>query len=62
MAAKLAELTGSSEAVTDLIGRLRQLLPATAGLEVLGPVDVDDETVRAVVGRREQPAQPWRGR
>ncbi|MFG1819862.1 primosomal protein N' [Kribbella sp. NPDC049174] len=48
-AAKLAELTGSSEAVTDLIGRLRQLLPATAGLEVLGPVDVDDETVRAVV-------------
>jgi primosomal protein N' (replication factor Y) len=48
-AAKLAELTGPSEAVTDLITRLRQLLPATAGLEVLGPVDVDDETVRAVV-------------
>ncbi|MEV0288255.1 primosomal protein N' [Kribbella sp. NPDC050820] len=48
-AAKLAELTGPSEAVNDLIGRLRQLLPATAGLEVLGPVDVDDETVRAVV-------------
>ncbi|WP_433159065.1 primosomal protein N' [Kribbella sp. CA-247076] len=48
-AAKLAELTGPSEAVTDLIARLRQLLLATAGLEVLGPVDVDDETVRAVV-------------
>ncbi|MFI7062936.1 primosomal protein N' [Kribbella sp. NPDC050124] len=48
-AAKLAELTGPSEAVNDLIGRLRELLPATAGLEVLGPVDVDDETVRAVV-------------
>jgi primosomal protein N' (replication factor Y) len=48
-AAKLAELTGPSEAVTDLIARLRQLLPATAALEVLGPVEVDDETVRAVV-------------
>jgi len=48
-AAKLAELTGSSEAMTDLIARVRQLLSATAGLEVLGPVDVDDETVRAVV-------------
>jgi primosomal protein N' (replication factor Y) (superfamily II helicase) len=48
-AAKLAELTGSSEAVSDLIARLRPLLQATAGLEVLGPVDVDDETVRAVV-------------
>ncbi len=48
-AAKLAELTGPSAAVTDLIERLRPLLPSTAGLEVLGPVDVDDETVRAVV-------------
>jgi len=48
-AAKLVELTGPSESVTDLITRLRDLLPATAGLEVLGPVDVDDETVRAVV-------------
>jgi primosomal protein N' (replication factor Y) (superfamily II helicase) len=48
-AAKLAELTGPSEAVADLIARLRDLLPATTGLEVLGPVDLDDETVRAVV-------------
>ncbi|MFF1819982.1 primosomal protein N' [Kribbella sp. NPDC058245] len=48
-AAKLAELTGPSAAVTDLIDRLRPLLPATAGLEVLGPVEVDDETVRAIV-------------
>jgi len=48
-AAKLAELTGPAEAVTDLITRLRDLLPPAAGLEVLGPVDVDDETVRAVV-------------
>ncbi len=54
-AAKLAELTGSSEAMTDLIARVRQLLSATAGLEVLGPVDVDDETVRAVV-RTPRPA------
>ncbi|MFB6721303.1 primosomal protein N' [Kribbella sp. NPDC056345] len=48
-AAKLAELTGPSAAVTDLIERLRPLLQPEAGLEVLGPVDVDDETVRAVV-------------
>ncbi|WP_238161128.1 primosomal protein N', partial [Kribbella antibiotica] len=48
-AAKLAELTGPSEAVTDLLDRLRPLLPATAGLEVLGPVEVDEETVRAIV-------------
>ncbi|MEV0798471.1 primosomal protein N' [Kribbella sp. NPDC050281] len=48
-AAKLAELTGPADAVADLITRLRPLLPTTAGLEVLGPVDVDDETVRAVV-------------
>lgn len=48
-AAKLVELTGPSAAVTDLIERLRPLLPPEAGLEVLGPVDVDDETVRAVV-------------
>ena len=48
-AAKLAELTGPPESVTDLIARLRELLPTTTGLEVLGPVDVDDETVRAVV-------------
>ncbi|MEV5965430.1 primosomal protein N' [Kribbella sp. NPDC051952] len=48
-AAKLAELTGPSEAVADLISRLRELLPTTSGLEVLGPVDLDDETVRAVV-------------
>ena len=48
-AAKLAELTGPSESVTDLITRLRDLLPANTGLEVLGPVDVDGETVRAVV-------------
>ncbi|MGW6281573.1 primosomal protein N' [Kribbella sp. NPDC055071] len=48
-AAKLAELTGPAEAVADLITRLRDLLPTTSGLEVLGPVDLDDETVRAVV-------------
>ncbi|GAA0599957.1 primosomal protein N' [Kribbella sandramycini] len=48
-AAKLAELTGPAESVADLVERLRALLPASAGLEVLGPVDVDDETVRAVV-------------
>ncbi|WP_405059801.1 primosomal protein N' [Kribbella sp. NBC_01505] len=48
-AAKLAELTGPSEAVNDLVARLRPLLPATVGLEVLGPVDVDDESVRAIV-------------
>lgn len=48
-AGKLAELTGSSEAVADLIARVRELIPANAGLEVLGPVDVDEETVRAVV-------------
>lgn len=48
-AAKLAELTGPSESVADLITRLRDLLPSTTGLEVLGPVDLDDETARAVV-------------
>jgi primosomal protein N' (replication factor Y) len=48
-AAKLAELTGASEAVNDLITRLRDLVPSSAGLEVLGPVDLDEETVRAVV-------------
>jgi primosomal protein N' (replication factor Y) len=48
-AAKLAELTGPAESVSDLISRLRDLLPAETGLEVLGPVDLDDETVRAVV-------------
>jgi primosomal protein N' (replication factor Y) len=48
-AAKLAELTGPSEAVNDLITRLRDLVPPSSGLEVLGPVDIDDETVRAVV-------------
>jgi primosomal protein N' (replication factor Y) len=48
-AAKLAELTGPAEAVADLITRLRDLLPTASGLEVLGPVDLDDETVRAVV-------------
>jgi primosomal protein N' (replication factor Y) len=48
-AAKLAELVGSSDAVADMIARVRELVDPTAGLEVLGPVDVDDETVRAVV-------------
>jgi len=48
-AAKLAELTGLSESVNDLVTRLRDLIPPSSGLEVLGPVDVDDETVRAVV-------------
>lgn len=48
-AAKLAELTGPSESVNDLITRLRDLVPPSAGLEVLGPVDLDEETVRAVV-------------
>jgi primosomal protein N' (replication factor Y) (superfamily II helicase) len=48
-AAKLAELTGPPESVADLITHLRAILPASSGLEVLGPVDVDDETSRAVV-------------
>jgi len=48
-AARLAELTGPTDAVADLLTRLRQLTDAQAGLEVLGPVAVDDETVRAVV-------------
>jgi primosomal protein N' (replication factor Y) len=48
-AAKLAELTGAPEPVADLLDYLRPLLPPSAGLEVLGPVDVDDETVRAIV-------------
>ncbi|TCC30077.1 primosomal protein N' [Kribbella speibonae] len=48
-AAKLAELTGPAESVNDLVMRLRDLMPPSAGLEVLGPVDLDDETVRAVV-------------
>jgi primosomal protein N' (replication factor Y) len=48
-AAKLAELTGPTEAVADLVARLRQLMDPQAGLEVLGPVALDDETSRAVV-------------
>jgi primosomal protein N' (replication factor Y) len=48
-AAKLAELTGPTEAVADLVARVRQLVDPQAGLEVLGPVAVDDETARAVV-------------
>jgi primosomal protein N' (replication factor Y) len=49
-AARLAELVGSTAAVSDLLARLRQLTDAQeAGLDVLGPVAVDDETVRAVV-------------
>ncbi|WP_112238113.1 primosomal protein N' [Kribbella monticola] len=48
-AAKLAELTGPTEAVADLLARLRQLVDPQAGLEILGPVALDDETSRAVV-------------
>jgi primosomal protein N' (replication factor Y) (superfamily II helicase) len=48
-AAKLAELTGPTEAVADLVARLRQLVDPQAGLDVLGPVAIDDETSRAVV-------------
>lgn len=48
-AAKLAELTGPTEAVSDLVARVRQLIDPQAGLEVLGPVAIDDETSRAVV-------------
>jgi primosomal protein N' (replication factor Y) len=48
-AAKLAELTGPTEAVADLVARVRQLVDPQAGLEVLGPVALDDETSRAVV-------------
>jgi primosomal protein N' (replication factor Y) len=48
-AAKLAELTGPTEAVADLVARLRQLMDPQAGLEILGPVALDDETSRAVV-------------
>lgn len=57
-AAKLAELTGPSEAVNDLITRLRDLVPPSAGLEVLGPVDLDEETVRAVVRTPANTAPP----
>jgi len=42
-AARVAEVTGPPEAVADLLARLRQ--PST----VLGPVPVDEETVRAVL-------------
>jgi primosomal protein N' (replication factor Y) len=48
-AAKLAELTGPAEAVADLLARARQLMDPQVGLEILGPVAVDDETARAVV-------------
>jgi primosomal protein N' (replication factor Y) len=48
-AAKLAEVTGPTDAVSDLLARLRQLVDPQAGLDVLGPVAVDDETSRAVV-------------
>jgi primosomal protein N' (replication factor Y) len=48
-AARLAELTGPTAAVSDLLARLRQLTDTQAGLDVLGPVAVDDETVRAVL-------------
>jgi primosomal protein N' (replication factor Y) len=42
-AARVAELTGPAGAVSELLSRLRQ------PVDVLGPVAVDDETVRAVV-------------
>jgi primosomal protein N' (replication factor Y) (superfamily II helicase) len=42
-AARVAELTGPPAAVSDVLSRLRQ------AVDVLGPVAVDDETVRAVV-------------
>ena len=48
-AARLAELTGPTEAVADLVARLKLLMDPQAGLEVLGPVALDDETSRAVV-------------
>jgi primosomal protein N' (replication factor Y) len=48
-AAKLAELTGPTDAVSDLVTRVQQLVDPQAGLEVLGPVALDDETSRAVV-------------
>jgi primosomal protein N' (replication factor Y) len=48
-AAKLAELTGPTDAVADLVTRVQQLVDPQAGLEVLGPVAIDDETSRAVV-------------
>ena len=48
-AAKLAEVTGATDAVSDLLARLRQQLDPQAGLEILGPVAVDDEISRAVV-------------
>jgi primosomal protein N' (replication factor Y) len=48
-AAKLAELTGPTDAVSDLVTRVQQLVDPQAGLEVLGPVAIDDETSRAVV-------------
>jgi primosomal protein N' (replication factor Y) len=48
-AAKLAELTGPTDAVSDLVARVRQLVDPQAGLDVLGPVAIDDETSRAVV-------------
>jgi primosomal protein N' (replication factor Y) len=42
-AARVAELVGPPAAVADVLARLRQTV------DVLGPVAVDDETVRAVV-------------
>ncbi|WBQ08070.1 primosomal protein N' [Kribbella sp. CA-293567] len=48
-AAKLAELTGPMDAVSDLVARVRQVMDPQAGLDVLGPVAIDDETARAVL-------------
>jgi primosomal protein N' (replication factor Y) len=48
-AARVAELTGPAAAVSDLLTRLRQAAEVPEALDVLGPVAVDDETVRAVV-------------
>lgn len=42
-AARVAELTGPAAAVADVLARLEK------GVDVLGPVDVDEETVRAIV-------------
>ncbi|MFC0623902.1 primosomal protein N' [Kribbella deserti] len=42
-AARVAEVTGSPEAVEDFLGRVRQ------AVTVLGPAPVDDENVRAVL-------------
>ncbi|HEU4948965.1 MAG TPA: primosomal protein N' [Kribbella sp.] len=48
-AARVAEVTGPTAAVTDFLARLHALGDSKGAPEVLGPVAVDDESVRAIV-------------